>query len=37
MKKNLKTKVLLTGGPASLSLLLSLGLIPPARARPGDE
>jgi len=33
MKKNLKTKVVLTGGPAGLGLLLSLGLVPPALAQ----
>jgi porin len=33
MKKNLKTQVLLSGGPAGLGLLLSLGLVSPAFAQ----
>jgi len=33
MKKNLKTKLLLSSGPFSLSLLLSLGIVPPALAQ----
>jgi porin len=37
MKKNLKTKLLLTGAPASLGLLLSLGLVSPASAQATSE
>jgi porin len=37
MKKNLKTKLLLSGGPASLGLLLSLGIVPPALAQASGE
>jgi porin len=37
MKKNLKTRLLLTGGPASLSLLLSLGVVRPALAQENGE
>ena len=33
MKKNLKSKLLLSSGPVSLSLLLSLGIVPPALAQ----
>jgi porin len=37
MKKNLKTKLLLSGGPVSLSLLLSLGIVPPALAQASGD
>ena len=37
MKKNLKTKLLLSSGPFSLSLLLSLGIVPPALAQASSD
>ncbi|WP_350357386.1 carbohydrate porin [Paraburkholderia fungorum] len=37
MKKNLKTKLLMSGGPISLTFLLSLGVVPPAFAQAASE
>jgi porin len=37
MKNNLKTRLLLSSGPASLSLLLSLGIVPPALAQASSD
>ncbi|AJZ57171.1 carbohydrate-selective porin, OprB family protein [Paraburkholderia fungorum] len=37
MKKELKTRLLLSGAPAGLTLLLSLGIVPPALAQPSGE
>ena len=37
MKKNLKSKLLLSSGPISLSLLLSLGIVPPALAQASSD
>jgi porin len=37
MNKNLKTRLLMSGGPISLSLLLSLGVVPPAFAQAASE
>ena len=37
MKKNLKTKLLLSSGPFSLSLLLSLGIVLPALAQASSD
>ncbi|MFL9912397.1 carbohydrate porin [Paraburkholderia sp. RL17-337-BIB-A] len=37
MKKNLKTRLLMSGGPISLSFLLSLGVVPPAFAQAASE
>ncbi|OAJ62433.1 porin [Paraburkholderia ginsengiterrae] len=37
MKKNLKTKLLLSGGPLGLTCVLSLGVVPPAFAQAAGE
>lgn len=37
MKKNLKTTILMSGGPISLSLLLSLSVVQPALAQTSGE
>jgi porin len=37
MKKNMKTRLLTSGGPISLTLLLSLGVVPPALAQASGE